>query len=86
MQYTIKLHKNVDKFLLSHPDVKKRFLEKAYVLSFDPLNGALDIKKMQWLRDDLYRLRVWKYRFIYEIIEHELVVYFVVADSRGGVY
>ncbi len=86
MHYTVKLHKDVDKFLTSHPDVKKRFLEKTYILSFDPFASQLDIKKMQWLRDDLYRLRIGKYRFVYEVIDDELVIYFVIADSRGGVY
>lgn len=86
MHYTVKLHKDVDKFLISHPDIKKRFLEKAYILSFDPFASQLDIKKMQWLRDTLYRLRIWKYRFVYEVIDDELVIYFVLADSRGGVY
>lgn len=47
MHYTIKLHKNVDKFLSSHSDIKKRFYEKAYILSLDPFEQSLDIKKMQ---------------------------------------
>jgi hypothetical protein len=47
MYYTVKLHKDVDKFLGAHPDIKKRFLEKAYILSYDPFAAHLDIKKMQ---------------------------------------
>jgi predicted RNase H-like nuclease len=41
MHYIVKLHKDVDKFLVSHPDIKKRFLEKAYILSFDPFDTTL---------------------------------------------
>lgn len=86
MHNTVKLHKNVDTFLVSHPDIKKRFLEKAYILSFNPFASQLDIKKMQGLRDTVYRLRIGKYRFVYEVIDDELVIYFVLVDSRGGVY
>lgn len=47
MQYTVKLHKSVDRFLSIHPDIQSRFYQKAYMLSFDPFHPHLDIKKMQ---------------------------------------
>jgi mRNA-degrading endonuclease RelE of RelBE toxin-antitoxin system len=31
-------------------------------------------------------LRIWKYRFLYEIIEDKILIYFYDADSRWDVY
>ncbi len=34
MHYTVKLHKDVDKFLVSHPDIKKSLWTRIFWLHF----------------------------------------------------
>ncbi|EHE0558430.1 hypothetical protein J0E37_000517 [Campylobacter upsaliensis] len=33
-----------------------------------------------------YRLRIGKYRFLYEVLESEILIYAYKADSRGDIY
>lgn len=86
--YTLKLHKQVKKFLLSlSPEWRKRFLDKLEALRQDPYrHPQLDIKPMQGAGESVYRLRVGQYRLIYQVRENELVIYLMTAGSRGDVY
>jgi mRNA interferase RelE/StbE len=45
----------------------------------------LDIRRLQWTKDE-YRLRIWKYRFLYKVYESRIYIYFYDADSRGDIY
>ena len=83
--YNIKLSKDVEKFLMFHPDIATRFFVKADIMLENPLDPSLDIKKLQW-ENDKYRLRIGKYRFLYEIQDNIVLVYFYKADSRGDIY
>ena len=49
-----------------------------------PVNSALDIKKLS--NSQYYRLRINNYRFIYEIIDDELVILMLDGDNRGDIY
>jgi len=40
---------------------------------------------MKWYTES-YRLRIWKYRFIYEIIEDKLIITFTDWDNRWDIY
>ena len=86
--YTLKLHKQVKKFLQSlNPDWRARFLEKLEMLRQNPrAHNQLDIKPMQGAGEGVYRLRVGQYRLIYKIHEGELVIFLMTAGSRGDVY
>jgi mRNA-degrading endonuclease RelE of RelBE toxin-antitoxin system len=44
----------------------------------------LHIKSLQW-RSNEYRLRIWKWRFLYRM-EGDSTINFYDADSRGDVY
>lgn len=84
--YNYRLSKTVIKFL------EKR--DQAFLLRFDkkfdeiienPIKSSADVQAYighPWH----YRLRIGKYRFLYAILEEEIVVYFYDADSRGGIY
>jgi mRNA interferase RelE/StbE len=61
------------------------FKEKLNILKENPFNNSLDIKNLKWLESN-YRLRIWKYRFLYLIENNELIIYFYKAWSRWGVY
>lgn len=45
----------------------------------------MDVKKLKWT-ENKYRLRIWKNRFLYEIFEDRIVIYFYDAGSRGWIY
>jgi len=85
--YKIAIEKNVIKFLEKHKWEKwiELFKEKLIILSNDPYKNNLDIKALVW-NDDKYRLRVWKYRFLYEINEGIITISILSADSRGWAY
>lgn len=85
MLYRIELEKWVKKFLLKHQDIARRFYSKLEVLREKPFENNLDIKALSGKKYH-YRLRIWKYRFLYEIRETEILIYFYDADSRGDVY
>lgn len=84
--YKILLNKVVDKFLKKHKNDKIIDLfEKALnELSKNPLHNNLDITKLQWY--DFYRLKIWDYRFIYEILEEEIIIIFIDAWNRWDIY
>ncbi len=83
--YQVKYHKDVLKFFVIHPDIELRFFEKLQILKYNPLDNRLDTKPLKWSKDK-YRLRIGKYRFLYEIKEQKILIYFYDADSRGDVY
>lgn len=85
--YKIAIEKNVTKFLEKHKWEKliELFKEKLLILSKDPYKNNLDIKALIW-NDNKYRLRIWKYRFLYEINENIITISILNADSRGWVY
>jgi mRNA interferase RelE/StbE len=84
--YQLKLSKEVDKFLDKHRDIWKRLDEKMPQIQENPHHPVwVDIKPYIWYPNN-YRLRIGKYRFLYEVIDDEILVYFYDADSRGDIY
>lgn len=85
--YCLKLHKQVSKFLFCLPKSQRaKIKEKLELLQINPYqNPLLDIKMMQGL-NGIYRLRVGKYRVLYEVNDQELIVYLMDAGSRGDIY
>jgi mRNA interferase RelE/StbE len=86
--YQIKVHKQVQKFLLSlNPELRTRFRNKIENLRLDPYrHPKLDIKPMQGIGESVFRLRVGQYRLIYRVHEQELLIYLMTAGTRGDVY
>jgi len=83
--YWLKTDKKVDKFLIKHPGIKKRFFLKVSELTENPFKNNLDITELSWEKSH-FRLRIWKYRFLYEIKNQEILIYFYDADSRWSIY
>ncbi len=85
--YKIILHKKVIKFINSrNPKDKQKIKEKFELLQNNPYpaNFQLDSKKLK--NRDGFRLRIGNYRFIYDVVENELVIYMEDADNRGDIY
>ena len=84
--YRVKYHKNVIKFLQKQD---KRVIEKIIKI-FDELKIDLDfskfgIKELKGFKN-VYRLRVSKYRIIFEVRDNELLIEVIKAGSRGDIY
>jgi len=85
--YKIKLKKDVTKFLEKRPPKELKIIIKKFEeLKKNPYpsNQALDIKKLKGSNE--YRLRIGKYRFIYQVKDDILIVVMEKADSRGDIY
>lgn len=85
MKYYFALHKDVKKFLAKHDDITRIFYRKLQVIASNPFQNTLDIKSLTGKKHH-YRLRIGKYRFLYEVREQEILIYFYDADSRGDIY
>ncbi len=85
--YKIVIKKTVLKFLEKHKWEKLvlDFENKIGLLAKNPYRKDLDIKALSW-EDDTYRLRVWKYRFLYEINDTAIIIVVLSADSRWWIY
>ena len=86
MSYKIIAKKSVQKFIEKRDTKEKQKIkEKLKILKNNPYpNPLLDIKKLK--NSEFYRLRINDYRFIYEIIDNELVILMIEADNRGDIY
>lgn len=86
MTYSLIFKKKVIKFIEKrNPKDKDNIKSKLGILKNNPYpNSLLDIKKLS--NSNFYRLRVNNFRFIYEIIEEELVILMIDGDNRGGIY
>lgn len=84
--YEVKISKTVYKFIKSKPLKFREVIFEAFdKIAADPFDNSLDIKKMK-NKENHYRLRLGKYRILFEIFKEEILVYFYNADSRGDVY
>ena len=86
MSYKLEVSRDVEKFIAkSTPKFRTKLFEIFDELSLDPFTNTLDIKPMTNQKSH-YRLRVGKFRFLFTIIENEILVYVYKADSRGDIY
>ncbi len=85
MKYGLTMHQNVRKFLRKHTDIAPKIVEKLEILAQNPYDNTLDIAKLQSYENH-YRLRIGKYRLLYEIIETQILIYAYDIDSRGDIY
>jgi len=84
--YNAKLSKTVYKFI-QHQTPKFRIIvfDALEKIAQDPFHNYLDIKKLKNMEHH-YRLRLGKYRILFEIFKSDSLVYFYAADSRGDIY
>jgi len=85
--YSVILKKEVTKFLEKHKweIIVNDFERNLIVLLKNPFDCELNIKPLRWLKNN-YRLRIWKYRFLYYIVEKEICIYFYKWWSRWDIY
>lgn len=86
MSYKLEYGKDLLKFLEKHPELAPKVVAKLEIIAQNPYNNPCDITKLQGQKNH-YRLRVGKYRVLYEVRDGQiLVIYAYKADSRGDVY
>jgi len=84
--YRVKISKTVYKFIESKDKKFRGIIFEAFdKIAANPFDNSLDIKKMRNKRNH-YRLKLGKYRILYEIMKDEILIYFYNAGSRGDVY
>lgn len=85
MRVEIIIEKPVVKFLKKHNKISERFFKKMEIMAWNISSELLDIKKLKDT-EDRFRLRIWKYRFLFRVEWKSIVVYFYDADSRWDIY
>lgn len=86
MNYKLIPLKAFKKFMKYRTQKEKTIIdEKLMILSKQQSPSSLDIKQLKGY-PNRFRLRVGKYRIIYEIYEYELVIILADGGSRGGIY
>ncbi|MEA2050466.1 MAG: type II toxin-antitoxin system RelE/ParE family toxin [Campylobacterota bacterium] len=85
--YDIDYHKKVIKFLAKQ-DIEfiKKILNTFDKIAINPYNNEFDIKPYKSKISNQYRLRVGKYRFIYQVKDDILFIFISDAGSRGSIY
>ena len=88
MNYELRISKPALKFLEKHPMEKKKFLEifKEKSDNYEDAVNKYDIKQMQGVSAETYRLRLGKYRAIYRLYNDVLVIFVLEIGSRGDIY
>ena len=86
MSYEIKFYKEAYKNLHKQDNkTRNRILDHLSLISENPRDPELDIKKMQGV-DNQFRLRIGSFRVVYSIHNNELIVIVIKLGPRGDVY
>lgn len=85
--YKVKLSKKSQKFFIKHKSnyISKNIYFAIEILKKNPYINKLDIKKLKWTIN-IYRLRVWDYRLLYEINDNELIIFCIDIWNRWDIY
>ena len=86
--YKVVFKKRVLSFLIKHKweKVIDVFYLCTEIMKNKPFDNSLDIKKLKNSKTWQYRLRIWKYRFLFNINNDEIKIIFVDAWSRWWIY
>ncbi|MBL6963772.1 MAG: type II toxin-antitoxin system RelE/ParE family toxin [Bacteroidetes bacterium] len=87
MKYILLISKSVTKFILSRNQKEQAIFKiKLNLLIENPFSHPqLDIKSMKG-QQNIYRLRIGKYKLIYQVDGDKLIVFMMTAGMRGDVY
>lgn len=84
MSYSIEYKKKAKKFLDEHPQEKEKFTKVFFDISKGEYK-SYDIKKMVGA-EEIYRLRIGKYRALFTIVNDRLLILVLEIGSRGEIY
>ena len=86
-KYIVKIRPNARKKLAKMNSLLRVRISKIIddLENFDLIFWDLDIKKLKWY-ENRYRLRIWKYRVLFEKYEDKLIILVIDIGSRWDVY
>lgn len=86
--YTVKYKTPAKKFILKNKTIGIRFYKAFEEIANDYISNAIkyDIKKMKGYDENIYRLRISKYRAVFQVKDSELIILVFDIDSRGEIY
>ena len=85
--YKIKYKKDAEKFIRKHKAEGIKFPKAFIEISEDFENiKRYDIKKYICEEENFFRLRIGKYRAIFEVRQDEIIIIVCDIDSRGDIY
>ena len=84
--YRITYSKNTIKFFKKHKEAREQFSKISKLFKNNPYTTSLDIRPLSWKHLWMFRLRVWKYRIIYQIHNSEVEIFLIDAWSRWDMY
>ena len=86
--YKIKYSKGAEKFIKKHKIEGIRFIKAFMEISHDK-NKIKEYDVCRYYNseyNDIFRLRIGKFRAIFRIIEDEILIFVLDIDSRGDIY
>lgn len=86
--YEIKYSRTAEKFIRKNKIAGIKFMKAFMEIAQDrEYSRNYDIKKFySSAYDDIFRLRIGKYRAIFRVVETEILIYIFDIDSRGDIY
>ncbi|RDU71063.1 type II toxin-antitoxin system RelE/ParE family toxin [Helicobacter aurati] len=69
----VQTSKEVDKFLDKHRDLAPKIINALEQIAQNPYNNTQDTQKLQG-KDNHYRLRIGKYRILYELRDKQILI------------
>lgn len=60
-------------------------IKAIFSIAINPYKNMLDTKPLKGF-ENTYRIRLWKYRFIYEVFDDKIEIHFLEIDSRWDIY
>jgi len=82
--YSIIYSKRAVKSLYKHDRILKSAIEK-WIYDFLKLGKNNNVKRLRWY-ENRYRLRIWKYRVLFEKYEDKLIILVIDIWSRWDIY
>lgn len=88
MSYKIIYHKKAEKFIRANKVIGLKFMQAFNEISLDPKNiHKYDIVTYHTKGlNDIFRIRIGKYRAIFRVIKNDLIVFVFDIGSRGDIY
>lgn len=85
--YKILYHKKAKKFIQKNKDYGLKFFKAFKEISENKdMSYKYDIKKYHSKENNFFRLRIGKYRAIFQVSDEKITIYVFDIDSRGNIY
>lgn len=86
--YKVRYHKRAEKFIRANKVIGLKFMQAFEDIALDSKNlHKYDVVTYQNKDfDDVFRIRIGKYRAVFRVIKNDLIVFVFDIGSRGDIY